>query len=227
MLEAERIISAIEPKPEQFIVTADTQAGGTGRNQNVWYSPAGGLWFTYCLKTSEVSHQITLLIGLCLNESLTEQYPSLKNRLQIKWPNDLMLEGKKLAGILVRHIHNYLIIGIGINTNNIVPALPGTFKPANLTDAFSFTVSNSGILSNLIINFTKELSNYNKSGISSYIESINQNLFGKDRVIEFDTENGIVTGTCKGISEDGALIMVRDNTEVISCYAGSVIRLIG
>lgn len=226
MQEAENIITNLNPAPEEFIVIADTQTSGLGRNQNLWQSPLGGLWFSYCLKTIEVSHQVTLLLGLVLRDVLAEQYPYLESGLMIKWPNDLMLNGKKLAGILVKQFQSFLVIGIGINTNNRIPVLSGGWKPVSIAESLSFHVSNMGILSNFLAAFIAEYHTYCKFGINGYVEKINQHLFGRNMTTVFSTDSSVLKGICKGIAKDGALQLLDENGNTISCYAGSVIRIV-
>lgn len=226
MLEAESIMNKIDPSPEQFLVIADAQSNGKGRNQNIWHSPSGGLWFSYCVKSSIVSHQVTLLLGLLLRDTLAKQYPDLESSLRIKWPNDLMLNDKKMAGILVKYLQGYLIIGIGINTNNAVPDLSGPWKPINLKDLLSFPVSHIGLLTNLLSAFTMESVSYFHTGIKAHQDRINQNLFGRDKIMEFDTDSEVLTGICRGISEEGALELEKETGELLSFYAGSVINII-
>ena len=100
---------------------AEEQSGGKGRLARGWFSPAGeGLWFSVILKPPfmpDEASKCTLLAAVAVVRSINE-YAGVK--AVIKWPNDILLEGKKLVGILTEmsaefgHI-NYIIIGIGIN----------------------------------------------------------------------------------------------------------------
>jgi len=104
------------------VVISETQTNGRGRFDRKWFSPAGGIWMTIILqpdlKMQDLS-KITLLTASSIAETLIKDY---KISLNVKWPNDIYFDGKKLCGILSESEKvddkTYLIIGIGINVNN-------------------------------------------------------------------------------------------------------------
>jgi BirA family transcriptional regulator, biotin operon repressor / biotin---[acetyl-CoA-carboxylase] ligase len=104
------------------VVISETQTNGRGRFDRKWFSPEGGIWMTIILqpelKMQDLS-KITLLAASSIAETLIKNY---KISLNIKWPNDIYFDGKKLCGILSESEKvgdkTYLIIGIGINVNN-------------------------------------------------------------------------------------------------------------
>lgn len=104
------------------VVISETQTGGRGRLDRKWFSPPGGIWMTILLqpdlKIQDLS-KMTLLSASAIAETLIKNY---KISLNIKWPNDIYYNGKKLCGILseseIVNSNTYLLIGIGINVNN-------------------------------------------------------------------------------------------------------------
>lgn len=106
--------------PEGSIVLADIQREGRGRKGRKWYSPEGGLWFTIILYPKlkrEDLNFLPILIGVSVIQGLE---PFLSVSLNLKWPNDLELNGKKVGGILIEskwenEILKYTSVGIGIN----------------------------------------------------------------------------------------------------------------
>jgi len=106
--------------PEGTIVIAESQTKGRGRLDRTWHSPPGaGLYFSIILRPSLDPGdlpKITLVAGIAVAESIEE---NTGLRPLIKWPNDLLLEGKKVAGILTELYGDitspYVILGIGIN----------------------------------------------------------------------------------------------------------------
>lgn len=109
---------------EGTVVVAKEQHGGHGRKQRKWQSPVGGLWFSILFRPKIESGyvaQLTLLAGVAVAKALRDIYRT--NRIRIKWPNDLFLEGKKVGGILSEMRLNehggvdYAIVGIGVNVN--------------------------------------------------------------------------------------------------------------
>jgi BirA family transcriptional regulator, biotin operon repressor / biotin---[acetyl-CoA-carboxylase] ligase len=110
------------PDYDGVVVISEIQTSGRGRFDKKWFSPAGGIWMTIILqpelKMQDLS-KITLLTASSIAETLIKNY---KISLNIKWPNDIYFDGKKLCGILSESEKvddkTYLIIGIGINANN-------------------------------------------------------------------------------------------------------------
>ena len=105
------------------LVLADMQSAGRGRHGRRWESPAGkGLWFSFVLRCAARTEQIGLL-PLLVSAVLAEQFTSFFDRgFQVKWPNDLLADGKKVSGILCEvqltpPRVDFVIVGIGVNVN--------------------------------------------------------------------------------------------------------------
>lgn len=98
--------------PEGTVVVAETQTAGKGRKGRSWYSPEGGLWMSVLLR-----HHENCLISLLAGISICEAFEPYNIAARIKWPNDILLDGKKIAGILCEIIDDKVILGIGINLN--------------------------------------------------------------------------------------------------------------
>ena len=103
-------------------VTATSQSAGRGRRGRTWQSPAGNLYASLLLTdpcAAECTPQLSFVAALALHEAIAE-LPAAAARLMLKWPNDLMLDGKKLAGILVEGENlpdgkMVAVIGVGVN----------------------------------------------------------------------------------------------------------------
>lgn len=102
-----------------------TQTKGRGRNARNWFSPEGGLWFSILFKPRKVFSDINLYtkissVGLC------RFFENMNLEAIIKWPNDIYINKKKIAGILTEIVGNEsstaIIVGIGININNDIPS---------------------------------------------------------------------------------------------------------
>ncbi len=222
MNDSDRLLNVLNPLPDNFLVMADIQTSGVGRNQNTWISREGGLWFTYCFCVPVVTQQMTLFLGLCLRDALAELFPVLDDKLVIKWPNDILLGNKKLAGILVLTKHNHLMVGTGINTNNDPDSLLTAFPPISLKKTLGFKVSNQAILANFLNHVQTSLKLYNQDHLKPFQDRINSKLFGMGKFITFTTDNGILEGRCKGISEEGTLILESEAGGICRCYSGSI-----
>lgn len=111
---------------EGSLVIAEYQSAGKGRLGRTWLSPKGeGIWMSLILKPFlEISKipQITLVAGLCMSQAI-QKVTGLKT--EIKWPNDIVVNNKKIAGILTElsastNSINSVVVGIGVNVNNQV-----------------------------------------------------------------------------------------------------------
>ena len=118
--EAFRLLEAGTQAP--FIVRADRQTAGRGRRGRAWDSPVGNLHLTYALAPGDAARGpgvLPLAAGLALFDAVEQLAPALARRLALKWPNDLLIDGAKVAGLLLeagdmRGVRN-VVIGFGVN----------------------------------------------------------------------------------------------------------------
>jgi BirA family biotin operon repressor/biotin-[acetyl-CoA-carboxylase] ligase len=119
---------ALEGEPEGTVVTAVRQSGGKGRSGHRWESPTGGVYLSVILRPDLPASDLTLLTVLsCLPvaQAIEETCRSVP---RIKWPNDVKLDGRKVAGVLVEACYRggeprFMILGIGVNLNTDPSAL--------------------------------------------------------------------------------------------------------
>jgi len=111
--------------PEGTVIVAEEMSCGRGRLGRKWFAPRGGLWFTIILRPGAIErlHLLSLAAGVAVAEALNEMYSVSAG---LKWPNDVVVGGKKLCGILVEAKAEadrvlYVLLGIGINVNNDIP----------------------------------------------------------------------------------------------------------
>ena len=109
--------------PEGTLVVADEQVGGKGRLGRVWFSPKGvNIFMSLILRPRlEIQQcpQLTLITAVAVVEAIRENYPI---KASIKWPNDILIDGKKICGILTElnaeaDRINWVVIGMGLNVN--------------------------------------------------------------------------------------------------------------
>ncbi|HEV1998574.1 MAG TPA: biotin--[acetyl-CoA-carboxylase] ligase [Candidatus Dormibacteraeota bacterium] len=117
--EARRL--AAEGAPHGFLVWAGAQTAGRGRMARAWQSPAAaGLWFSVVLRPSQHAERIAplpLVTGAAVGTALDALAPG---RIRLKWPNDVLLDGAKVAGILVEGhavegVIQHAVVGVGVN----------------------------------------------------------------------------------------------------------------
>jgi BirA family transcriptional regulator, biotin operon repressor / biotin---[acetyl-CoA-carboxylase] ligase len=125
---------AAQGAPEGTLIIAEKQTKGRGRRGRNWFSPSGGgIYFSLILRPAispGETPRITLMTAVVLAETLISM---MKLKLRIKWPNDILVNGKKLAGILTEistemDAVNYIVVGLGMNVNTRFENFPQEIK---------------------------------------------------------------------------------------------------
>lgn len=199
---------------EGCVVVADKQEKGRGRKDRTWTSPEGGLWFSIIVYPG-IPPQNAMIITMAASVSIVEAI--IKNtglKPEIKWPNDVLINGKKISGILTEldaeiDRINYAVVGIGINVNNnILKDLEDV--ATSLKIQAKKNCSRVELLADILNNFDKNYS-YIKSGDFGFIRDswfIHANIIGKK--VEISRETDKIVGVISDIDESGCLILKTD-----------------
>lgn len=154
-------ILAEQGAEEGTVVFAEQQLQGKGRLGRHWHSPYGkGIWMSFIMRPQvplQFAPQLTLLMAVVLAETLSNNYHIPAT---IKWPNDVLIRGKKCSGILLESIAeeqrlNYVIAGIGINVNMSADDFPDEL--ANLATSLRLETNTSIDRTDFLIQFYKTL----------------------------------------------------------------------
>ena len=206
-----------------FAVVATEQSGGHGRGENHWHSPPGGLWATLALYGLSVPPSLTLFVGVCLHRAISPLLPA-GACLQLKWPNDLMLDGRKLAGILTTQMSHkrYHLIGLGVNTN--LPTMPGVLasQAASLQLATGAAVDNEALLRAFMDNLAEGLPLFIDQGFDPWLEHYRQHDYLCGKHISMKSEFSAHEGLARGINRSGALLVELPGGMLQPFYAGTV-----
>jgi len=122
--------------PEGTVVVAEEQTAGRGRFGRAWASPRGGIWFSVILRPRLPVAQLPL-VGLVAGAAVARAVrTSTRLPARLKWPNDVLVEGRKVAGILAEAgpRAEWLVLGIGINANVPLAELPQDYPATSLTE---------------------------------------------------------------------------------------------
>ena len=127
------------PPATTSVVLAATQTAGRGRRGRKWQSPAGGIYFSVGQRITETRFTppaLSLLIGITLADALTTMGAA---NVLVKWPNDLVVSGQKLAGILVEQTSTVLVVGVGLNwqSETLAANLPEDRQAIGLCECLS------------------------------------------------------------------------------------------
>jgi len=216
---------------EGMLIVAEEQTLGKGRMGRGWISPKGkGIWVSIMLKPDmkpEQAMQITIIASYAVAKAIKE----VSNlEALIKWPNDIVVNGKKVCGILTEmgaemDAINYLIVGIGINTN--IDKTSFTQRGLNTATSLKIeageNIDRKLLLSEIIMNFEKlylDLAkNLDITNIINNYKKLSVTL-GKDVRIIYNNEEQL--GFAKDINNSGQLVVILENGEEIEIVSGEV-----
>ncbi len=211
-----------------IICLAEHQTSARGRHQRKWHAPfAQNLYFSYAFPVNKDLSELaglSLVIGLAIISSLNEF--DLPEKLELKWPNDIMYQNKKLVGILIdvlaeSNSESYVIIGVGINANmkedpdNII-----TQKWISLGEILNSYIDRSSLFIKVFKKITLYLQKFEEKGFEYFVDEYHNfdTLFGKE--IKVISGNSEVKGKAIGINNRGNLKLELENGEIKICSSG-------
>lgn len=201
---------AANPPARDALVVASTQTAGRGRQGRIWQSPSGGIYFSLGRPAVDAASASSPILSLAIAVAMTETLSSFGLvDVRVKWPNDLVVKGAKLAGILVENVRKTLIAGVGLNwSETAISQLPNDRQavgiasligPPHLPSLEQFCASLAlAVLATLRLS-PQALADWVAAGWPRWDALAN-------RVISVQQGNGpVVTGTALGITAEGAL----------------------
>lgn len=220
---------AEEGAADGTLVVAENQTAGKGRRGRGWISEKGtGIWMSLMLRP-EISpasaSMLTLVAALAVADGI-EEVTGLNPK--IKWPNDIVIEGKKVCGILtemsaeLERIH-YVVIGIGINAN--MEELPEEIRETatSLCQQAGERVNRSQVVAAVMKAMETYYEDFLKTGdLSLLLQKYQEKLANKDREVTVLAPAGNYQGICLGIDKTGELLVRRNDGTVNRVVSGEV-----
>ena len=214
------------------VCIAEHQTEGRGRKGNKWVSPFGAnLYFSLGIELPvglSVLGGLSLAIGIGLTEYLNK---ITSQQVKLKWPNDLLCDNKKIAGILVEASGDstdtsFINVGIGINWNMPIKFAEGISQPwINLKEILPASIDRTELMSNLLIELDKTIESFILEGFELFNKRWSENsaFIGKKILIKskLGLENNIIEGVEQGIDKNGAIRVLTEQGEK-SFYSGEV-----
>lgn len=223
--EARRLASA--GAPEGTLVIADEQTAGRGRLHRRWWAPPGtSLLFSLVFRpplAPAQAQQLTMCAGLAAAEAIQAQ-TGLDVRL--KWPNDVVWEGRKLGGILTELETDgerlvYAVVGMGLNVNLDVAALPPLSAPAtSLLAALGRPVDRLSLLLAILGHWEARYRRLQR-GVSPY-EDWAARLVTVGQQVQVSQGDRLLEGYAIGVEADGALLLRHADGSVERIWGGDV-----
>jgi BirA family transcriptional regulator, biotin operon repressor / biotin---[acetyl-CoA-carboxylase] ligase len=221
---------AMDNAPHGTAVIADEQTRGKGRLSREWYSAKNkGIWLSIIMRPLILPYlapQLTLLTATVLADVLKEE---LGLNPKIKWPNDIILNDKKVSGILTemqaeQDQVQYIVIGIGMNVNHEQNEIPDDIKKraTSLYLETGNTLDITKLIQQIFVTFEKSYAEYTQQGfdvIKKRWESYGYRIGEKMKIKTFQKEQDAIL---LGIAEDGALLAKYNDGSVQKVYSGEI-----
>ncbi len=207
----QRIAAASEPGT---IVLADLQLAGQGRHGHTWHSESGaGIYCSLVLPPSPV---LTLALGIATAEAIAQ---ATGIQCDLRWPNDLMLDNRKAAGILVQLVDGLAIAGIGINVNHT--AFPDDLhrEAISLRQHAGREFAREDILFALFPAIESLTGEDSETILRLFTHA---SSYAAGRRVTVDQPGGVITGTTAGLDPAGFLIVRQDDGTDTLILAGGV-----
>ncbi len=213
-------------------VVANMQSAGRGRRGRLWQSPAGSaIYMTIMLKPQFIpdkASMLTLVMALSVADAIVEVTGLSAG---IKWPNDIVVNKKKVCGILTEmnaelDYIQYVVIGVGINVNNNSPEeFPEEIRQTatSLKIETGMQISRAALLERVLAHFEKNYDIFTKTlDLSALMKAYDARLLNMNAEVRVLDPKGEYTGIARGINPAGELLVEKENGEVVPVYAGEV-----
>lgn len=199
-----------------FAIVADIQTAGRGRENRPWESPRGGLWFSLAWPMTQPASDYQaapLVAGATLARHLEREFDL---HPLLKWPNDIHVGGRKIAGILCQaetvKEGSVLIVGIGLNCNYSAAVLGKNLRhPAtSLYDETGKATDLKRLAEDLAKSLGEALALYEHDGLAPWVRHLNEHLAYRDERITCEGADGAGTleGRVEGVDKEGCLLLL-------------------
>ena len=219
--------------PDATIVLAASQNSGRGRRGRVWSSPVGNLYFSIVLRPDyDIANvmQLGFVMANAITECISSVLPNAKT-VNTKWPNDVLVSGKKISGILLEGESGndgksleWVIIGVGLNIVSHPGTGEGNVLSTSLADEgyLDGPDSISSILGTITHNFDAGMQSWQNDGFTTVRRKWLERAAGVGEKITVRLPNETISGTFKELDQNGALLLAVDGGGERAITAGDV-----
>lgn len=193
----------------KIVVQSDVQTKGKGRRGREWISPEGNLYVSLGLRISEISRlgEFSFLTAVALADALSGLSPQIK--AECKWPNDILVKGRKISGILLETDGNkgieFLVIGLGVN---LVPlSQEKLLYPITSLQEEGLSISKERMLSAFLERFEGWMKRRKDEGFSAVVSAWCKRAYGIGRHITVNLPDRQLHGIFSGIDKEGTLLL--------------------
>lgn len=210
--------------PSGWACFAEQQTQGRGRRGRSWFSPPGAnIYFSLLWRFAKTVHDVSGLsvaIGVIVTQVL--QKYGIEEHIQLKWPNDILIKGRKLAGILLEKRGDAIVMGIGINLSLPKPIEPARIDIAEMTQQPVARNYLAGLLLNELL---ANIPLYQTEGLTPFISVWQQHDYLAGKKVTVHLPDKIINGTMCGITATGELLLQdEENVEQRFSYGEVSVR---
>ena len=218
------LLAARSGAPHGSVFVADEQTAGRGRRGNTWHAaPGENLLFSVLLRPELELAQtsaLTLAIGLALRDAVA---PLISDAPMIKWPNDLLVGGKKLAGVLVEsqlqgERLQAVIVGVGLNVASREFPEEIAARATSLAVLGATSLEREPLLYSVLVAIAARVEDYQRSGVAGLLGELNAADALRGRRVRVDAQSGVGVG----LDEQGRLLLEDDRGVVHAILSGTV-----
>lgn len=199
---------------EGTVLVAAEQTAGRGRNGRDWYSSnSGSLIFSMILRPARSAETLTALLAL----SVLRLLDGVCEGAMIKWPNDIWVGGRKIAGILAESKADSVVIGMGLDVNDDEGSFPGELADTavSLRMLTGKTFDRGRLLAGLLREFTQSYEIWEREGFGSMSFEMERRMLWMGGEVTLDAGGEEVRGTVAGITADGYLRLETETGEKV------------
>jgi BirA family transcriptional regulator, biotin operon repressor / biotin---[acetyl-CoA-carboxylase] ligase len=211
---------------EGTIVIAKTQSQGRGRFDRIWESPEGGMYLSLILRPA-IPPQKASLLPLITALALAKTIEPFGFHVTIKWPNDVRVKNKKIAGILLEselkgHTLSFVVVGIGINLNTDITKLSADVqqRSTSLSSEKGSAIHYHEFLRTFLIQFEREYTRFLKKDETTIIEEWKTYTDTLGKTIQIKTSTETIQGIAVDVDESGFLLLRTENGEIKKIMSG-------
>ena len=215
--------------PDGSVSLADEQTAGRGRRGYGWYSPPGcGIWVSFLLRP-RLSAALTPPLTLCAAGAVARAMEAATGLdVEIKWPNDLLIRTRKVAGILAetRSVPGdgpVIVVGMGINVNHTRDMFPGEISGSatSLRIESGGRVSRQDLLLAIAAAFESAYLDYLESGPGALLAEVDSRLAWRGRMVMAESPAGAI-GRLSRIDKEGGLVLETEARGSLVIRSGSI-----
>ena len=197
------------------------QTKGRGRNQNKWTSLKGNLFLSTIIRPKiniSIWYQLSVIVGFSIIEVLIDLGVN-RNLIELKWPNDILVDRKKISGVLLESSTNFIIVGIGLNILK-VPSLEKKWATTRLNDHIESLISIENIAFKILRKVFDNYLSWEKFGFNFFKQGLNNNIrnINKKIILNFNSNTDPLSGIFLGLGDNGGL-KIKNNSKTTEYFS--------